>query len=189
MNKKILLIIDPQYSFLDNGDLPVKGSQHQMECLSDYILSHGKDYSAIIITVDNHPINHCSFKHNGGIWPTHCVQHSVGASIFDPIFINSNNTNQRVIVLTKGENPKSEEYSIMDNENSSKIINKMIENEDITQIDICGIMSRFCVLESIKGLVKSGHTEKINVLLDYIAHDDNNVELISYCKEENINIV
>ena len=65
----------------------------------------------------------------------------------------------------------------------------MIDNEEIKQIDVCGIMSRFCVLESIKGLVKSGHKEKINVLLDYVAHDDNNEELIKFCKEENITTI
>ena len=99
MLKKILLIIDPQYSFLDNGELPVNGSQYQMDCLSEFISEQGKNYSSIIITVDNHPINHCSFKHNGGMWPTHCVQHSVGASIYEPIFVNSNNVNNRVFVF------------------------------------------------------------------------------------------
>lgn len=189
MLKKILLIIDPQYSFLDNGELPVNGSKYQMDCLSEFILEKGKEYSSIIITVDNHPINHCSFKHNGGMWPTHCVQHSVGASIYDPIFVNSNNVNNRVFVLTKGEDCKKEEYSIMDNKESSNFINKLIENEEIDEIDVCGIMSRFCVLESIKGLVGCGHKEKINVLLDYIAHDDNNEELIKYCQKENITTV
>lgn len=188
MTKKILLIIDPQYSFLDNGDLPVKGSKYQMDCLSEFINAHGKEYNAIIITADNHPINHCSFKHNGGIWPTHCVQHTVGAAIYDPIFVNANNQNGRVVVLTKGEDAKSEEYSIMDNYFSSKEIIRIIEKEEIEQIDICGIMSRFCVLESIKGLVKEHYNEKINVLIDFIAHDDNNEALIEYCKNNEIKI-
>ena len=188
MEKKVLLIIDPQYSFLDDGDLPVKGSKHQMDCLAEFINENGKEYSSIIITVDNHPINHCSFKHNGGIWPTHCVQHSVGAAIYDPIFVNAHNANKRVFALTKGEDPKTEEYSIMDNYFSSKEILRMIDKEEITQIDVCGIMSRFCVLESIKGLVKHNHGDKVNVLIDFIAHDDNNEELIKYCEENKIKI-
>lgn len=188
MANKVLLIIDPQYSFLDHGDLPVKGSKHQMDMLSEFIKENGKDYLSIIITVDNHPINHCSFKKNGGLWPIHCVQHSVGAAIYDPILVNAYNTKTNVIVLTKGDVANSEEYSIMDNYHSSKEILRLIDKENIEQIDVCGIMSRFCVLESINGLVKAKHGDKINVLIDFVAHDDENKALIEFCNNNNIKI-
>lgn len=186
--KKLLLIIDPQYSFLDMGELPVKGATDKMELLSEYVKTNSSDYDTIVMTVDYHPINHCSFKCNGGIWPTHCVQHSVGAAIYDPLLKSVYNTNKKVFALTKGDISTVEEYSIMDNHNSSKELLRLIERNGIEQIDVCGIMSRFCVLESIKGLVKSGHKDKINVLLDFVAHDDANKELIDYCKENEIKI-
>lgn len=186
--KKLLLIIDPQYSFLECGELPVKGATDKMDLLAEYVKTNSEDFDAIVMTVDHHPINHCSFTCNGGMWPTHCVQHSIGAAIYDPLLKNAYNTKKKVFTLTKGDINTVEEYSIMDNHHSSKELLRIIEKEGIEEINVCGIMSRFCVLESIKGLVKSGHKDKINVLLDFIAHDDNNEELIAYSNENGIKI-
>lgn len=187
--KKLMLIIDPQYSFLEVGEFPVKGATAKMDDLAEFVKTNSGDYDAFVMTTDFHPINHCSFVCNGGTWPTHCVQHSIGAAIYDPLLKNVYNTKKKVFTLTKGDISTVEEYSIMDNHQSSKELLRLIEKGEFDEIHVCGIMSRFCVLESIKGLVKSGHKDKIKVLLDFIAHDDNNEELIAYCNENEVTMI
>lgn len=73
----------------------------------------------------------------------------------------------------------------MDNKYSSEKLLTIIEKMKIGQIDICGIMSSFCVLETIKSLVNDYSLQnKINVLIPFIVENDNNEKLIKFCTEK-----
>ena len=67
-----LLIVDPQNDFI-TGTLAVQGAKEKMLKLSDYIKDFKDEYDYVFVTLDTHPIEHCSFKENGGMWPSHCV--------------------------------------------------------------------------------------------------------------------
>lgn len=148
-NKKMLLIIDAQYDFI-NGSLAVDGAEAKMNALAEFMNTHGGEYVCVAMTADWHPFNHCSFKDNGGIWPVHCVQHSHGASIFERVFEEGCKLNARI--FTKGNLQGKEEYSVMDNDLSSEALLEMISDYHIDEIDVCGIAGDFCILESLKGL-------------------------------------
>ena len=184
---KVLIVVDAQYDFI-NGSLAVNGAESKMLMLADYIYEHGKEYEAIILTADWHPINHKSFKVNGGIWPTHCVQHTVGASIFQPIVEASFNT-VRTFVATKGDIPTVEEYSVMDNYFSQGKILKEVSDKNITQIDICGIANEYCVKETVKSLTeKHGLGDKITILSNFVAAIEKD-ELSEYAREKGLKVV
>ena len=72
------------------------------------------------MTADYHPYEHSSFKVNDGIWPVHCVQHTHGASIYQPVFEAVKNQYPEAVVLTKGEDIAVDKYSIMANKASAK---------------------------------------------------------------------
>jgi nicotinamidase/pyrazinamidase len=105
---KILIIVDPQYDFI-NGSLPVKGAVEAMDSFAKWLKDHKKEFSTIVITADWHPISHCSFEINNGIWPVHCLQHSHGAAIYQPILETLNDVDY--YVLEKGIDEDHEEYS------------------------------------------------------------------------------
>lgn len=149
MNGKILLIVDPQYDFI-NGSLEVNGAEEAMDKLADFIKQNGSDYDNIIITADWHPQSHCSFKQNGGIWPIHCVQHSHGAAIYQPIFNALNEIKSNYIVLTKGVDEDHEEYSIFKNQKSCASISIICDTLKINSIDVCGLAFDYCVADSVK---------------------------------------
>lgn len=111
MTNKILLIIDPQIDFI-NGTLPVLGAEGAMNSLADYVRLNGKEYKHIIVTADNHPMRHCSFKAEGGNWPMHCVTDSVGAAIWPALMNELVELPHKVSVLHKGQDTYREEYSI-----------------------------------------------------------------------------
>ena len=90
---RLLLIVDPQIDFI-SGSLAVNGAAKAMDALADYLYKRNELYQYKIVTNDWHPLNHCSFQRNGGSWPVHCVQYSIGAAIYpklvEPLFnINS----------------------------------------------------------------------------------------------------
>lgn len=179
---KMLLIIDPQYDFIEGGKLAVEGGTKALDNVVERIEKEGYDFA--IITCDWHPNNHISFKE----WNPHCIQFTHGASIYEPLMIAVDKNIKNFKVLTKGNLTNKEEYSIMDNYESSKQVLRHIDLLNVSQIDICGIASEYCVLESLKGLYDSKivPTSKLNVLLDCVGKISTHEPLISYCKEKGI---
>ena len=167
MGKKMLLIIDPQNDFI-NGSLAVDGADGAMLSLARHIERHGAEYDIVAITCDWHPVNHISFKENGGIWPSHCVQHTNGA-VISPIVFDAVKMLENVhyVTFTKGDDPKTEEYSFMDNKESAAKFLTLVNNEDVAEIDVCGIALDYCVKESIIGMWATGLGEKINLLTKF----------------------
>ncbi|MGM9804555.1 MAG: isochorismatase family protein [Muribaculaceae bacterium] len=177
--KKLLLLIDCQYDFI-NGSLAVAGAPEAMDALAAYVEQHAGDYHTIAATLDWHPHNHCSFAPNGGIWPVHCVQHTHGAALYDPIAKAAANN---VVCFTKGDDVQREEYSVFANEASGNRLAQMIAREGYTQIDVCGLCGDYCVLESIKGLCEKGFGSLVNVLLPYTPSIDGGAKLNEYMQE------
>ena len=132
--KKLLLLVDVQYDFI-NGSLAVEGAPAVMDSLANYIASQPEGmFDTIVMTADFHPYKHSSFKDNGGLWPVHCVQHSHGASIYQPVLEAVMKRFPEAQVLTKGEDMAVDEYSILANETSAKKLLAMIEEHEIQEI-------------------------------------------------------
>ena len=182
----VLMIIDPQYDFI-TGSLKCKDAIGKMTNLAYYIREHGKDYDSIVITLDWHPIDHCSFIENGGEWPMHCVAYTKGASVYLDI-INRLPKDKKIYFLTKGDMNNVEEYSIMKNLASYSLLTSFILNKENTTIDICGIANEYCVLNTVKDLVENGFKEQITVLKDFVACVASDEPLLNYAKENNINV-
>ncbi len=180
---KVLILIDGQNDFIDGGRLAVDGSKAKMIALAEYINNHANDYDFIIASADFHPFTHCSFKKNGGIWPLHCLQHSEGAAIFQPILDAIDNTGAELHVLTKGVDEDHEEYSVLKNAKSNKLMHSLIESHKIEEVDICGIAGDYCVLDSIKDFHKEFSKVKINVLLPFVASIDGGEKLEKFLSD------
>lgn len=185
---KMLLIIDAQYDFID-GSLAVTSARDKMIALFDMLEKKKNDYDCVVFTADWHPFNHMSFIKNNGSWATHCVQYTSGAAIFNPL-LHVVSDKEKVFVLTKGEDPTTEEYSILANEKSRKELLEIIGKNDIHQIDICGIANEFCVFNTVKDFVEtSEHKDKLCILKDYIAAIENENVLFDYAKDNSIKMI
>lgn len=163
MKKKVLFIIDPQVDFI-SGSLVVPGAVVAMDKLAEYLEQHGNEYDFVFITADWHPLTHCSFKPNGGQWPVHCVQHTVGAAIHQAIINALDKIKADYDVLTKGDDENREEYSIFNNVINGTFLKDFANLEEIDSIDICGLAGDICVLNSLKDALKAFPNTKFNVL-------------------------
>ena len=184
--KSLLLLVDVQYDFI-NGSLAVEGAPSMMDALADYIKVQPQDaFHSIVMTADYHPYEHASFKDNGGLWPVHCVQHTHGASIYQPVFEAVKKLLPGAQVLTKGEDLAVDEYSIMANKNSAKKLLAIIEDNDIQEIYVAGLCGDYCVGNTIKDLVEAGHGDKIRVLTRFIGNIDDGTTLRHIIAENNL---
>ena len=181
--KNILLIVDPQNDFI-TGSLAVEGAKEKMMKLADYINGDHPSYDYIYVTMDTHPIDHCSFKDNGGIWPVHCVAETNGWKV--PEYLEKALEGIYSPYVLKGTYSNKEEYSIFDNaEDGFRLytqIKELARQEDV-YIDVCGIAGDYCVLETIKGLRKFMGDKYIKVLTEYTASIDGGEKLMNYIKE------
>jgi nicotinamidase/pyrazinamidase len=182
---KLLIIVDPQIDFI-SGTLAVEGAAAAMQNLAEYIRQSDGTYAYKIVTTDWHPYNHCSFEAQGGPWPLHCVQNSIGAALYPSLIEPLFNTKGALKVLRKGTNQKTEEFSIFKNQASAGHLELIMKLKDIDQIDICGIAGDYCVLDTLKDGSKLYGKDKFNVLLPFCASIDGGTALNQYMKTERI---
>lgn len=169
-----LFIVDPQNGFMDHGTLPVAGSQTKMEALAKYLNTLDTDYyDQILVSLDWHPVNHCSFAEYGGPWPSHCVAFTDDALVTEPLLAELLRWQRadKLVYITKGEKKEVEEYSSLDDEANAALIKEALANTDT--LDVCGVVGTVCVQNTINGLIeKAIPKEKICILPEYIAQFD-----------------
>ena len=176
---KMLLIVDPQYDFIEGGALPVPGGEAALTLLSLYVQKH-TEYVFTGVTMDWHPYNHMSFKDDGGEWPRHCVQNSTGAAIFSPLLDALYKNGGELVFLRKGTDKDKEEYSVMKNPSAAFSLKSIIDHFEINEVDVCGLAGDICVLNTVKDLVETFPDIKINILEEYSPSIDGGETLNDY---------
>jgi len=170
-----LYIVDPQNDFMDDGSLPVIGSRERMKLLASYLdhleLDH---YQQILVSLDWHPYNHCSFLEQDGPWPKHCVSFTEGALIEKRLMKSLERWRKagKIAFITKGCKLDVEEYSGVDDVENEQFVRAQVQ--DIDCLDICGVVGTVCVQNTIQGIIDKGilPAAKINVLAAYTAQFD-----------------
>lgn len=191
MEKRItLIVVDFQYDFcLLGAPLYVPGSDKALWNISHLI--ENKKVNEVVFTVDWHPANHCSFKHNGGTWNDHCVQFSKGAAIHDLLLYGCVDAEIPFKVLTKGTLADTEEYGIKVAPANSRVNYHTIYSQSMgidinpeNQIVVCGLAGDYCVLDTLKNL----EPIKPMVYLNGIASLDGGIKLNNYIENSNIRL-
>jgi len=140
--KTCLLVVDCQNDFMPGGSLAVaEGDQ-----IVPVINKIQSKFDEVIWTEDWHPINHSSFKENGGIWPTHCVEGTIGAKIHDDL-ISYHNGKHGVPVILKGTDIAIDSYSAFwDNrKKKSTGLTKMLRDMNVNRVYISGLATDYCI--------------------------------------------
>ena len=163
--KKMLLIVDPQVDFI-TGTLPVPGAAEAMDALAEYVRAHGEE----------------SFVPEGGQWPRHCVQHSAGAALWQSLLVALNETIDGFQMLYKGDTINREEYSILQNKRSARLLLELLVDHHIDQIDVCGLAGDVCVLNTCKDLKAMMGERRLHVLRELAPSLDGGKALNEFVK-------
>lgn len=181
-----LIIVDVQNDFI-SGSFRINNASNILTPIKQFISRNCEKISKIILTADWHPYNHCSFKRNGGEFPTHCVQFTPGACIEPKLlkFIQSKNIDYEVI--TKGSIEEVEECGAFSDIQykadyfGERYYLDIAEIEADSELVICGVGD--CVRFTISNLINSGLTPKL--LKEGIAPIDIN-SFNDFVKENNL---
>ena len=185
--KKSLIIVDPQVDFISGNLVVPDGKKAMSNIISELVMEKWKQ---VIVTVDWHPFDHCSFEVYGGKWPTHCVQHTNGASIVPNIssmLVELNKTGTPIEIIEKGEYSGLEEYGAFGTYSSKEWIKDLIPDLN-HPIFISGVAGDFCVYETTKNLIELGYSN-ITILEDCIASIDGGTRLSELIDENNLKCV
>lgn len=162
----VLLVVDPQIDFI-SGSLPVPNAAEAMDRLAQWIDQYATAYDAIVITMDQHPIGHCSFVAQGGRWPVHCVRYSPGAAIYPAVLsaVMRQAAERAVPVhfIEKATSLTQDEYSAF-----SKTIPEVLLQAE--RIYLAGLAGDYCVQESQRDLETLIPSERIMRLEQCIAY-------------------
>lgn len=139
-----LIIVDLQNDFLPGGNLAVPHGNEVVEVLNRYIALFQNEGLPIYATRDWHPANHCSFKPQGGPWPPHCVQQSVGAQ-----FARALRLPPQAVIISKATRPDLDAYSGF----QGTMLDAKLKKGGIRRLFIGGLSTDYCVLHTVKDAV------------------------------------
>lgn len=181
---KALIIVDVQNDFCEGGSLATERGAEVAALISEYIETRHGDYEAIVATLDWHvnPGDHFSdtpdYKTS---WPRHCVAESRGADTHENL-----DTDYIEAFFRKGafeaaysgfEGLLAPENSVMTGEREAGVavedetpklsLDDWLQEHEITDVDVVGIATDFCVKATALDAVDAGYETR--VLLDLTA--------------------
>ena len=154
-----VIIVDIQNDFCEGGVLAAKDTESLIQPVNDFTHNALKTNTFCVFTRDWHPVDHISFTSEGGPWPPHCVQGSIGAEFANGLIIPESSL---VKDLKKDIHRNEMGYSAFQNTNLAKILHE----KGITELCIIGIATDYCVKETVLDALKNGFG--VNVLTDLI---------------------
>jgi nicotinamidase/pyrazinamidase len=165
--KRALIVVDVQNDFCEGGSLPVPGGAEVAFRIGD-LLHHwsnrdpnAADYAVAVATRDHHIDPGSHFAAAGTepdfveSWPVHCVVGTDGEAFhpnldpqpFDAIFL-------------KGEHAAA--YSGFEGRSSDGTpLAEWLRRHEITDVDVCGIATDYCVRHTALDAVREGFTVRL----------------------------
>ncbi|MES2170293.1 MAG: isochorismatase family protein [Actinomycetota bacterium] len=166
---RALFIIDVQNDFTEGGALGVEGGAAVAAGISRYLAEHPGRYDAVFASRDWHD----AANDNGGhfavdgapdfvtTWPVHCVAGTPGAEYHPDLDIDD-----VTIHVRKGQGAPA--YSIFEGTtDDGETVPRKLDELGVTDIDVVGIATDYCVLASARDALDSGR--KVTVLTDLVA--------------------
>jgi nicotinamidase/pyrazinamidase len=127
-----LLVIDVQNDFCPGGALAVSDGDAVVEPINQLAAS----LPFVVATRDWHPADHGSFAENGGVWPVHCIQDSVGAALHSDVDLG-----QVDVTVDKGQARDLEGYSGFEGTD----LETLLRERDVDTVHVAGLALDYCV--------------------------------------------
>jgi len=164
---RALLIVDVQNDFTEGGALGVNGGAAVAAGITTLLGEHADDYDLVIASRDWHD----GTGDNGGhfsehpdfvdSWPPHCVAGTTGSEYHSAL------ASDRIDVhIKKGQGKPA--YSAFEGaDDFGKGIREVFQAHGVTEVDIVGIATDYCVRASALDALADG--EHVRVLTDLVA--------------------
>ena len=161
---RALLVIDVQVDFCEGGALACSGGAAVAKAITNHIGSHGAHYDHVIASRDWHTPNSLNSGHfpPEGVapdfettWPLHCIAGESGAEYHE-------NLDASLIDLHVKKGQDANGYSIFDGtDESGRNFETLVQELGITQVDVVGIATDYCVRASSLDAKKHGLSVRV----------------------------
>jgi nicotinamidase/pyrazinamidase len=164
-----LFIIDVQNDFTEGGALGVDGGAAVAAGVTGLLERHPDRYRTVFASRDWHDADNSNGGHFAtdadpdfvDTWPRHCVAGSPGAQYHPALGLESIDVHVR-----KGQGKPA--YSIFEGvTDAGETVAAALDRLGITEIDVVGIATDYCVLASALDALAAGRT--VRVLTDLVA--------------------
>lgn len=147
-----LLIVDFQKDFCAGGTLAVPGAEEIISRLNEYGMFFNRLGLPIFASRDWHPHRSKHFRDFGGLWPVHCVQETEGAAFHEDLRLPDN-----TIIISKGINPKGDDYSCFSAHDDNGIpFTALLEERGISTLYVGGVATDYCIKETVLDALRYG---------------------------------
>lgn len=166
---RALFIVDAQNDFIEGGALGVEGGTAVVTGISKLLADHPQAYDFVIASRDWHDPD----NDNGGhfatagepdfesTWPVHCVAGTYGAEYHDELTTRAIDHHVR-----KGQGEPA--YSIYEGTTEEGgTVRELLDANGITEIDIAGLATDYCVRAS--ALDALAHGRHVRIITDLVA--------------------
>ena len=158
---KAILIVDVQNDFTEGGALGVDGGDAVAVRITDYLHASGDEYDFVSASRDWHDADNTNGGHFSATpdfvetWPVHCVAGTPGAA-YDPGI----DTSLVDIHVRKGQGKPA--YSAFEGTvGDGRGLAEVIDELEITELDVVGIATDYCVLQSALDARRAGLTVRV----------------------------
>ena len=135
-----LLIIDVQIDFCPGGSLPIEEGDQVVPVLNEWIEAARVKEIPVYASRDWHPNKHPSFKENGGAWPVHCLQDSLGAGFHPDLRLP-----EETVLISKGVRFDQDQNSAFDQTGLAVQLRKA----GIRRLYVGGLAEDVCVVSTV----------------------------------------
>jgi len=135
-----LLVVDVQNDFCPGGALPIEDGDGIIPVIN-YWLAVARDRKIpIYVSRDWHPVGHISFEKEGGEWPPHCLQGTVGAEFHPKLTLIGDE-----VLITKGVRFDQDQNSVFDQTG----LKHRLRKDGVERLLVGGLAQDVCVLASV----------------------------------------
>ena len=170
-----LIIVDVQNDFCPGGSLAVTGGDEIIPIINS--LRKNLGVSAVFLTKDWHPTDHCSFVDNAYsgakvlekitlpsgeeqiLWPRHCEQGSLGAEFHNDLIVDPSDK-----IILKGCHAGTDSYSGFGSaphpdgsRDEVTTLYALLDRYDIKEVFIVGLAFDYCVKATAIDAAKLGY--------------------------------
>jgi nicotinamidase/pyrazinamidase len=138
-----LIVVDVQNDFLPGGTLGVPGGDR----LAPLIAEAAGSADVVVATRDVHPPDHCSFREQGGPWPSHCIAGTAGAELHPSVASLHFDR-----IQDKGADPGREQYSGLDGTDLAE----WLRARGVGRVTVAGVATDYCVRATALDAIRAG---------------------------------
>jgi nicotinamidase/pyrazinamidase len=152
MAQDALIIVDVQNDFCPGGALAVAGGDQVVPVLNRLIAEFDRGGWPVVATRDWHPQRTSHFNTQGGVWPPHCIQGTLGAEFHSDLALGPG-----AVIVSKGMEENADSYSGFDGVDARELrLADVLRERGVKRLIVGGLATDYCIKQTALDGLRQG---------------------------------